>query len=273
MKKCIGIIILAIGLIGVGLEVLDWRYRHALSQVSIYAISVEARCAETGELLRVGISGDDTNAYLPDLVEISEGKPYRIICADVKPPHYSLTCEGYEDFPLKLERVSGSNVTSDAITVVAKMKKKAGQVNSPGKKGDLQTGRGGDPSSPTHHRDLAWRGLQESEAKLAEIVAKIKLWYSDDKFLGALDASQLAWRKHRDAQMTLIFPETENPMSQYGTSYRLVFPLQKTALTNKRIEELTVWTEGVVEGDLGFPSVHWKRELEKIKAEPAKGTK
>ncbi|MBT3200051.1 MAG: DUF1311 domain-containing protein [Phycisphaerales bacterium] len=132
---------------------------------------------------------------------------------------------------------------------------------------NLKQSKGEKQSTTLNYREQTRHEYRQTDAKLAGIVEKIKLWYGgDEKFIKAFDASQLAWQKYRDAQMTMIFPETEDPQLHYGSSFRLVFPAHLTGITKKRIEELTIWIEGVEEGELGFRSVLRKEDIDKLKA-------
>ena len=86
---------------------------------------------------------------------------------------------------------------------------------------------------------------QAADQKLSATLKEIKKRNSQDvKFLHSLDESQSAWVLYRDKQLTLIFPAQDEPQA-YGSSFPMCWSIWKARLTNQRINELSVWLEGI----------------------------
>ncbi|MBN2210441.1 MAG: hypothetical protein JW709_03515 [Sedimentisphaerales bacterium] len=83
---------------------------HTLSQVRLYGLVFDARCADTGEHLNVGVSSPATSPQkidLPCKIEMPYGEPIRITCVGTDMPSFMISHEGYQDVRLELEILNG----------------------------------------------------------------------------------------------------------------------------------------------------------------------
>jgi len=88
------------------------------------------------------------------------------------------------------------------------------------------------------------------EKELEIVVEKIRKKYSDDTlFIIKLELSQKQWIKYREAQIELKFPARDKHY-EYGSMYPTCYCLEKISITQKRIHELEMWVNGVIEGDV-----------------------
>lgn len=98
---------------------------------------------------------------------------------------------------------------------------------------------------------------QKADRELTSVYGKIIEEYKDDAaFIAALRASERAWIKFRDAEVTMKFPETEP--GYYGSSYPMCVSAYKAELTRARTRELRQWLDGAPEGDVCGGSVKTK---------------
>jgi uncharacterized protein YecT (DUF1311 family) len=113
--------------------------------------------------------------------------------------------------------------------------------------------------------ESAQSNFQAADAKLNEIYQKIRFVYSDDPvFLKQLQAAQIAWIKFRDAQMSAVFPLTnnENPRFKYGSVYPMCYAYTLAALTEQRSTELETWLTGYEEGEVCAGSIKNSYEIQ-----------
>ena len=84
-----------------------------------------------------------------------------------------------------------------------------------------------------------------------EIITKYK---SDTLFISKLRKTQRIWITYRDAEVEMKFP-AENKELAYGSVYPMCKSILLKALTEERTEKLSVWLNGVEEGDVCSGSI------------------
>ncbi len=102
---------------------------------------------------------------------------------------------------------------------------------------------------------------KKADAELNKTYRQILTEYKDDKlFLQKLKSAQNAWIKFRDASLEARFPlkPNENANQKFGSVYPMCRCFVLTEITEKRTEELKLWTEGIEEGDVCTGSVKIK---------------
>jgi uncharacterized protein YecT (DUF1311 family) len=98
----------------------------------------------------------------------------------------------------------------------------------------------------------------KAEKEINAVYQKILREYSSDKaFIKDLKAAQRLWIQFRDAEIKARYPN-QTP-GYYGSVYSLCVSNLKTQLTHERIKTLSVWLEGIEEGDVCSGSVRKKR--------------
>lgn len=101
-------------------------------------------------------------------------------------------------------------------------------------------------------------GLAESASAdeyLEAVLRRIKAIHADDPvFLEALAVNQKAWESYRDSQLHLRFPAAD-PRVEYGSIYGMCVTGIRQQMTEKRIDELGLWLNGVQEGNVCGGSV------------------
>ena len=91
--------------------------------------------------------------------------------------------------------------------------------------------------------------LENSEKEINRLIIQISNKYVEqDEFLVALDSSQAAWIKSRDANLHLIYPD-EDKVFNYGSVYRLCSAVYFLEENKKRITFLQEWLTSPVEGE------------------------
>ena len=98
----------------------------------------------------------------------------------------------------------------------------------------------------------------KAEKEINSVYQKILREYGSDKeFIKNLRASQRLWIQFRDAEIKARYPN-QTP-GYYGSIYPSCLASLKAQLTNDRIKTLSVWLEGIEEGDVCAGSVKMKR--------------
>jgi uncharacterized protein YecT (DUF1311 family) len=96
-----------------------------------------------------------------------------------------------------------------------------------------------------------------AEKEINTVYQKILREYSSDKaFIKNLKAAQRLWIQFRDAEIKARFPN-QTP-GYYGSVYAVCVSNLKKELTNERIKTLSVWLNGIEEGDVCAGSVRKK---------------
>ena len=101
----------------------------------------------------------------------------------------------------------------------------------------------------------------KADAELNKVYKQIQSEYKTETlFLQKLKKAQNAWVAFRDAQLEAKFPfkPKENPTQLYGSVYPMCRCLVLEEITQKRVEELKVWIDGIEEGDVCTGSVKIK---------------
>lgn len=89
-----------------------------------------------------------------------------------------------------------------------------------------------------------------ADRKMNEVYQEILLVYKEDSlFLKKLKGAQRVWIQFRDLHVESLFPE-ENKQEHYGSVYPLCYWNEMTTLTKQRTEQLTLWVDGLSEGDV-----------------------
>ena len=98
------------------------------------------------------------------------------------------------------------------------------------------------------------------EKELENVVEKIrKKYYNDTLFLNKLEISQKSWIKYRESQIELKFP-AKDKYFEYGSLYPTCYCLEKIKITELRIQDLKMWVNGVIEGNVCPGSVLIEQE-------------
>lgn len=96
-------------------------------------------------------------------------------------------------------------------------------------------------------------GLDKQLADLelnAVYQAVLKKHKKDKMFIEKLKVAQRAWLKWRDAEMEAIYPESDEPMQVYGSSFSSCWGSQLAAITGERTKQLRKWADGIEEGEV-----------------------
>lgn len=97
----------------------------------------------------------------------------------------------------------------------------------------------------------------QAEKEINAVYQKILHEYSSDKvFIKNLKASQRLWIQFRDAEVKARFPD-RSP-GYYGSVHATCISDLITQLTQERIKTLSLWLEGMEEGDVCAGSVRRK---------------
>ncbi|MFI3199800.1 MAG: lysozyme inhibitor LprI family protein [Methylococcaceae bacterium] len=100
--------------------------------------------------------------------------------------------------------------------------------------------------------------------ELNRVYKKIQELYNNDSiFLEKLKMSQLGWIKHRDADIELQYPHSEEP-GYYGSALSMCVSGYKTKLTMQRVEFLKQWLNGEEEGDVCQGSIMNDRKITEL---------
>ncbi len=82
--------------------------------------------------------------------------------------------------------------------------------------------------------------------------------YRDEEaFLVKFEAAQESWMAFRDAHLAAIFPEEDTQMA-YGSIFPLCRCQTLLEMTEKRIQVLEKWIDGVEEGDVCVGSIRYR---------------
>ena len=107
--------------------------------------------------------------------------------------------------------------------------------------------------------DDAQNEFEKADKELNKIYNTIlKSYRSDTVFIKNLKRSQKLWVQLRDVEMIVKFPDREH--KYYGSVLPMCWSLYKEELTRRRINELSVWLNGVEEGDVCTGSVKIKTQ-------------
>jgi uncharacterized protein YecT (DUF1311 family) len=99
--------------------------------------------------------------------------------------------------------------------------------------------------------------LQKADKELNEIYKKILSEYkSDSLFVNNLKVSQRIWITFRDAELKMKYPDREP--GYYGIVHPMCISMYLEYLTRERIKTLSVWLDGIEEGDACNGSVKIK---------------
>ena len=100
----------------------------------------------------------------------------------------------------------------------------------------------------------AYASYNKADKKLNTVYQKILVKYKTDKlFVTNLKKSQRIWISFRDAEMDMKYPNYPN--QNYGSIHPTCRAVYLTELTESRIKTLTVWLNGIKEGDACSGSV------------------
>ena len=100
----------------------------------------------------------------------------------------------------------------------------------------------------------AYASYNKADKKLNTVYQKILVKYKTDKlFVANLKKSQRIWISFRDAEMDMKYPNYPN--QNYGSIHPTCRAVYLTELTESRIKTLTVWLNGIKEGDACSGSV------------------
>jgi hypothetical protein len=125
------------------------------------------------------------------------------------------------------------------------------------------------PFMPTGKYGEEVEGLQMTQARLAQLVMEIHRLYRDDpRFLAAFDLSQKKWEEYCAATINARFPTD----IEYGSVFPIAVAAVKQPLIEARIQEISAWTNGTVEGDVSKGSVKFSEELDAIRKKLGDGT-
>ena len=90
----------------------------------------------------------------------------------------------------------------------------------------------------------------KAEKEMENVVQKIRnKYYNDTLFLAKLETSQKRWLQYREAHIEMKFP-VKDKQFEYGSMYPTCYCLEKISITQKRIKDLEMWVNGVIEGDV-----------------------
>ena len=90
--------------------------------------------------------------------------------------------------------------------------------------------------------------FKAADNKLNAIYRQILEDYKDDAvFLANLKEAQRCWITFRDAQLKMKYPDREP--GYYGSIQPMCEAMYLTELTQERIKTLSLWIDGVAEGD------------------------
>jgi uncharacterized protein YecT (DUF1311 family) len=97
--------------------------------------------------------------------------------------------------------------------------------------------------------------FHKADVSLNATYSKILKEYGKDaQFISKLKAAQRAWLAFRDAELEARFPKPDK-QTEYGTVYPVCRCTQLQELTEERTKELTLWLDGIPEGDVCAGSV------------------
>ena len=100
----------------------------------------------------------------------------------------------------------------------------------------------------------AYASYNKADKKLNTVYQKILVKYKTDKlFVANLKKSQRIWISFRDAEIDMKYPSYPN--QNYGSIHPTCRAVYLTELTESRIKTLTVWLNGIKEGDACSGSV------------------
>lgn len=100
----------------------------------------------------------------------------------------------------------------------------------------------------------AYASYNKADKKLNTVYQKILVKYKTDKlFVANLKKSQRIWVSFRDAEIDMKYPNYPN--NYYGSIHPTCRAVYLTELTESRIKTLTVWLNGIKEGDACAGSV------------------
>jgi uncharacterized protein YecT (DUF1311 family) len=85
----------------------------------------------------------------------------------------------------------------------------------------------------------------------------LKEYAGDAVFITRMKEAQRAWLKFRDAHVESMFPKRDKRVA-YGSVYPMCNCSALTAITRQRVEQLSVWVNGIPEGDVCSGSVKLK---------------
>ena len=95
----------------------------------------------------------------------------------------------------------------------------------------------------------AYTAYEESDKRLNEVYQLILSEYKlDTAFINSLKKSQRIWIQFRDAELEMKYPNYKD--RNYGSVYPTCRAFYLKELTDKRIETLQVWIDGIEEGEL-----------------------
>ena len=98
----------------------------------------------------------------------------------------------------------------------------------------------------------------KADKELNQVYQQILNEYKEDTaFVKNLKASQRIWIQFRDAEMKMMYPDSEP--GYYGSIHPMCWSIYKTELTNERIKKLKKWIVGQEEGDSCSPSIKLKQ--------------
>lgn len=100
----------------------------------------------------------------------------------------------------------------------------------------------------------AYAAYNKADEKLNTVYQQILIKYKTDKLLVAnLKKSQRIWISFRDAEIDMKFPNYPN--HYYGSIHPTCRAFYLTELTETRTKTLTIWLNGIEEGDACAGSV------------------
>lgn len=100
----------------------------------------------------------------------------------------------------------------------------------------------------------AYASYNKADKRLNTVYQKILVKYKTDKlFVANLKKSQRIWVSFRDAEMDMKYPNYPN--QNYGSIHPTCRAVYLTELTESRIKTLTIWLNGIKEGDACSGSV------------------
>ena len=105
---------------------------------------------------------------------------------------------------------------------------------------------------------------QKIKKDLEDLVKKITNEYAKDRvFIAKFKKAQIAWEMYREAQLEMIFPETNK--TEYGTLYTTCRCNWLIEMTYHRFDFLLKWISNFDEGDVCAGSVNNKKRKSYVK--------
>jgi uncharacterized protein YecT (DUF1311 family) len=112
--------------------------------------------------------------------------------------------------------------------------------------------------SQNETNQCAGQDVGAADAELNAVYQRLQSLYADEpEFLAKLKTAQRAWIAFRDAELEARFPANDKAVN-YGSMFPTCAGAVLADLTRKRTAQLTVWVDGVPEGDVCGGSIRLK---------------